>query len=676
MATATPIDRFYTSEQSDKDPIGKLHPDCDTLPKNFVLTARRLGDKIAMRKKRYGIWQEYTWAQSFQHVHDFCLGMVSMGLQHGDKVAIVGDNDLEYFWAELAAQSAGGVAIGIFTDATTRELEFILNNSDTVFLVAQDQEQVDRALELEMDNKIPNVRKIIYWDSKGLHNYVHNKLMSFGEVEMLGKAYAQQYPNKFEELVKQGNTQDVAILSYTSGTTSLPKGAMIRHYNLIYGSRHGTTLMPIREGDDYVSFSPLAWITEQNLGLSNHVIDGMVVNFPERAETVQEDIRNIAPVTLLFPSRIWEGLVGLVLARMSTAHWTNKLLFGLFLPIGYKIADLKDEKKPIPFHWKILGGIAELFLFASLRDKMGLSRMRYGYTSGAALNPKVLRFFRAMNVQLHQIYGSTECQMHTIHYPNDVRLGTVGKAPPTVEVKIDAEGEILIRSRSVFMGYYKAPDKTKEALTEDGWFRTGDAGYIDEQGHLIYLDRLTDLIELSGGEKFSPQYIEGSLKFSPYIQDAMTVGGFDMPYVTALVTVQFENVANWAERRGIPFTTLADLSQKPQVADLILKDIERTNQTLQPTARIRRYVVLPRTFDADEAELTRTRKLRRRFMEQKYGDILGAIYGKKSHLVVRSEVRYQDGRVGQTETDVRIWDVGDISDLPTIEAEVEELNLN
>lgn len=648
------------------DPIGPLAPDADTLPKNFLKRAKELGSEhIAMRKKKFGIWQEHTWADSYHHVHDFCLGLVSLGLQRGDKVCIVGDNDLEYYWAELAVQAAGGVTIGIFTDATPRELEYLLVNSDSVFLVAQDQEQCDRALEIR--DKVPNVKKVIYWDDKGLHTYRDDWLMSFQEVEGFGRAYAKEFPKAFEEMVRQGKGEDIAILSYTSGTTSLPKGAMIRHANLIYGSRHGAQLMPVHVGDDYVSFSPLAWITEQNLGLTNHVVDGMVVNFPEKAETVREDIRNIAPVTLLFPSRLWESLVGDVQARIADSFWFNRLLYNLFMPIGYKMVDLQDEGKEPGFLLKFLNWLGEIVIFAPLRDKMGLSRLRYGYTSGAATSPDVLRFFRALRVELHQIYGSTECQTHTIHFPGDVRLGTVGKAPPTVEVKVDEKGEILVRSRAVFAGYYKSEEKTKEALTEDGWFRTGDAGYVDEKtGHLIYLDRVSDLIELSSGERFSPQYIEGSLKFSPYVQDVMAVGGFDMPYVSTLITIHFENVASWAEKRGIAFTTLADLSQKPQIANLILQDVERTNQTLPPSARIKRFVILPRVFDADEAELTRTRKLRRRFMEQKYGDILNAIYANQPALVVRSEVRYQDGRVGYTETEILIRDVGQNQSLPTM----------
>ncbi len=653
-----------TNNAIPNDPIGPLATDADTLPKHFLKTAKKLGGQVAMRKKRYGIWQEHTWNDSFQHVHDFCLGLVSMGLQRGDKVGIVGDNDLEYYWAELGAQSAGGITIGIFTDATPRELEYLLNNSESAFLVAQDQEQVDHALEIR--EKVPNIKRVIYWDEKSLRGYHDDWLISFSGVEALGREYAKTHSGVYEQLVAQGKGDDIAILSYTSGTTSLPKGAMILHRNLIYGSRHVHTIMPVYQNDDYVSFSPLAWITEQALGLTDHVIDGTVINFPEKAETVQQDIREIAPVTLLFPSRLWESLVSIVQARMADSFWINRWLYKRFLPIGYKWAEAQEQgKRPGPL-LQVLHFIGEFALYAPLRDKLGLSRIRYAYTSGAALSPDVLRFFRAIDVELHQLYGSTECQTHTIHYPGDVRMGTVGKAPPTVEVKLGDDGEILVKSRSVFAGYYKDEEKTQKALTPDGWFKTGDAGYVDEHGHLIYLDRVSDLITLASGEPFSPQYIEGRLKFSAYIYDTMAVGGFDMPYVSALITLDFENVARWAEKRGLSFTTMVDLSQRDEIAGLIMEDVNRTNKTLPPPARIRRFVILPRAFDPDEEELTRTRKLRRRFMEQKHGEILNAIYGGQSMLLVRSEVRYRDGRVGHTETEVRVRDVGDTKDLPVV----------
>ena len=637
------------------DLLAPLDSRQDTIPKFFLTLANRYGpDKVAMRKKRFGIWREYSWTESLAHVHDFCLGLVSLGLQREDKVSIIGDNDPEYYWAEIAVQSAGGATIGIFTDATPQELEYLVTDSDSVFVIAHDQEQCDKMLELRDEHKVPAVKNVIYWEERGLWSYDDPWLLSFEQVEELGRAYAKEHPGAFEEMVKAGKGDDVAILSYTSGTTSLPKGAMISHSNLIYGTRHVMAIAPFTDTDNYVSFSPLAWITEQSLGLSNHVQNGVIVNFPEKPETVQNDIREIAPATLLFPSRLWESLISMVQVRLNDSTWINRMLYKLFMPVGYKVVDYKDSGQQPPLLWQLLYLLGDVAIFHPLRDKLGMVNMREAYTSGAALSPDALRWFRAIGVTLKNLYGSTECQTHTVHYTGEVRFETVGKPPPGVEIRISDEGEILVRSRSVFKGYYKSPEQTAQALDAEGFFHTGDAGYIREDGHLIYLDRLKDLIRLSTGERFSPQYIEGRLKFSPYIQDTMSVGGADMPFVSAIINIEFDNVARWAEKNRISFTTFVDLSQKPEVYDLIRQDVERVNATLPPAARIKRFVILHKAFDPDEAELTRTRKLRRRFMEQRYGAILDAIYGGEESVQVRAEVKYRDGRTGFVETTIRV----------------------
>jgi len=632
-----------------------LDPALDTLPKFFLDRAKRYGaDKVAMRKKRYGIWQEYSWAESLAHVRDFCLGLVSLGLAREDKVCIIGDNDPEYYWAELAVQSAGGISIGIFADASPQELEYLVNDSESVFVVAHDQEQCDKMLELREAGKAPRVKRVIYWEERGLWNYNDPWLLSFPQVEALGRAYAADHPGAYEELVAAGHGDEIAIFSYTSGTTSLPKGAMISHRNLIYSTRHVVIIAPFYDTDNYVSFSPLAWITEQSLGLSNHVQNGIIINFPERAETVQQDIREIAPATLLFPSRLWENLISMVQVRLSDSTWINRALYKLFMPVGYKVVDYRDAGKEPPLLWRALYRLGDVAIFHPLRDKLGMVRMREAYTSGAALSPDALRWFRAIGVTLKNLYGSTECQTHTVHRSGDVRFETVGPPAPGVEIKIGEGGEVLVRSRSTFQGYYKAPEATAKALDEEGFFHTGDAGFLREDGHLVYLDRVSDLIQLANGESFSPQYIEGRLKFSPYIQDVMAVGGWDTPFVSAIINIAFENVARWAEQNRVSFTTFVDLSQKPQVYALIRRDVERVNATLPPPARLRRFVILHKAFDPDEAELTRTRKLRRRFMEQRYGEILHAVYDGQEEVRVRAEVKYRDGRSGFVETTLHI----------------------
>ncbi len=643
-------ERIFSSKESLTLP--DLQPDLDTLPKNFLARVHELGSQVAMRKKDYGIWLEYTWNDCYQHVRDFCLGLVSMGLKRDDKVCIIGENDPEFYWAEVAIHAAGGITSAIFTDANLQELEYVINNSDSIFLLAHNQEQCDKALDLK-DN-LPNIHKVIYWDDKGLWNYNNPWLMSFQEVEVLGQQYRAAHPEKFEELIGVGHADDIAIFSYTSGTTSLPKGAMISHRNLIYGNLHARQLEPSYSTDEYVSFSPLAWITEQSLGLAGHLLTGFKVNFPEGPMTVQTDIREIAPSHLLFPSRIWEGLAGLTFVRLNDSSWINRLLFAAFMPVANKVIDLEDAQKPIGLHWRFMRWVGEYAVFQPLRDKLGMVRMRTAFTSGAALSPDFLRFFRAIGVELKNLYGSTEGQAHTLHYAGNIKLGSVGSPPPGVEIIIADDGEILVRSRSIFRGYYKDPEKSAEAISEDGWFHTGDAGYIDEDGHLYYLDRVKDMIELANGERFSPQYIEIRLKFSRYIQDVMAVGGFDMEFVTAIITIDFDNVARWAEKNRISFTTFVDLSQKPEVYELVKKDVERLNETLPPAARIRKFVILHKSFDADEAELTRTRKLKRRVLEQKYGEMLDAMYGDKDQVTVSAEVKYRDGRTGVVETSVTV----------------------
>ncbi|MFW5709367.1 MAG: AMP-binding protein [Chloroflexota bacterium] len=645
--------RVYTSRRGGPPP--ELSPDMDTLPKVFLKSVSKYGPRVAMRKKRLGIWQEYTWTEVYQHVHDFCMGLVSLGLSRGEKVAIIGENDPEFYWAEIAVHSVGGITTAIFTDANPEELTYVVTNSDAAFLLAHDQEQVDKALELR--EHLPNVRKVIYWEERGLWNYDDPWLLAFWDVEAMGRDYAKDHPGAFEEMINQGSGEDIALFSYTSGTTSLPKAAQILHRNLLYANSNIEDVTPRRPSDNYVSFSPLAWITEQSLGLTSHLLYGFQVNFPESPETVQTDIREIAPSTLLFPSRLWEGMARTMQMRINDSTWINRLMYRLFMPIAYKVIDLEDKRKPIPLHLRVLRALGEVAIFQPLRDKIGMVRMRDAITSGAALSPDVLRFFRACGVELKSLYGSTEMQGVTLHYPGYVKLATVGEVLPGVEVKIAADQEIRVRSRAVFAGYYKDDEKTASSFDEDGFFQTGDAGYVDEDGHLIYLDRVKDMIQLANGESFSPQYIEGRLKFSRFIQDVMTVGGFDMEYVTAIVIIDFDNVSRWAEKNRVNFTTFVDLTQKTEVYQLVKSEIDRVNATLPPSGRIRKFVILHKAFDADEAELTRTRKLRRRALEQRYGDMLDAMYNDRDEVLVSAEVKYRDGRTGTVQTAVRVMNV-------------------
>ena len=630
----------------------------DTLPKNLMAGYRKYGDrKVAMRQKDRGVWRSYTWEQSYLQVRYLTLGLIKLGLQGGDKVCIIGDNDPQYFWAQLAVQAGAGVAVGIFTDSTPPEIQYIVDHSDAVFVFAKDQEQCDKMLEIQA--QVPKVQRVIYWDDKGLWNYEEPWLFSYAGVQTLGQALDDEQPDLFGHSLEQGSGDDLAIFCYTSGTTGLPKGAIISHANLIAGSDSAIQADPRLEEDEYLSFLPPAWITENVLGLTMHLRSGMVVNFPESPETVRENIREITPQAMLFSARLWENMMAQMQVKTAEASWINRLLYRLFMPVGYRVASLRYEQRvPINVLLRLVNVLGEFALFFPLRDKLGLTRVKSAYSSGAALNPDVIRFFRAIGVNIKQLFGSTEAQLHTLHIGDDVRFETVGVPAPGQEIKITEEGEILVSGGTVFQGYYKNPDATTKALSVDEqgrrWFHTGDAGYLDKDGHLIYLDRVKEMITLSGGKKYAPQFLEGQLKFSPYIRDVMTIGGEDKPFVAALINIDFENVGRWAEKGGIAYTTYVDLSQKPQVYELIQGEVERVNRVLPPAACIHKFILLHKEFDADEGELTRTRKLRRSLLSQRYGDMIATLYSGGDQLSVRVDVKYRDGREGVIETTVRV----------------------
>jgi long-chain acyl-CoA synthetase len=630
----------------------------DTLPKSLVAGLEKYGSrKIAMRKKELGIWKSYTWQDSYEQVRLLSLGLMRLGLERGDKVCIIGDNDPQYFWAQLAIQAGGGIAVGIFTDSAPHEIQYIVSHSEATFVFAKDQEQCDKMLEIR--EQVPTVRHVIYWDSKGLWNYGEPWLTSFEEVQHLGRALDAEQPDLFERSVSQGQGDDLAVFCYTSGTTGVPKAAMISHSNLFGGSRQYMLVDLRTETDEYMSFLPPAWITENVLGLTAHLHTGMVVNFPEAPETVQQNIREVTPQSLLFSARLWENMVAMVQVRMIESTWLNRFLYKVFMPVGYKVASLRfEERKPVNPLLRLLHLLGEVAVFQPLRDKLGLVSVKSAYSSGAALNPEVIRFFRAIGVNIKQLYGSTEAQLHTLHIGDDVRFETVGVPPPDMELRIAEDGEIQISGPTVVRGYYKDPGATESTflVDEEGrrWYRTGDAGYIDSDGHLIYLDRVKEMLTLSTGERYSPQYIEGRLKFSPYIRNVMSIGGENRPFVAALVNIDFENVGRWAERRGLAYTTIVDLSQKPEVYDLIRQDVDRVNRTLPPPARVRKFVLLHKEFDADEGELTRTRKLRRGLLSERYGDIIGAMYRGEQQVQIHAAVKYRDGREGVIETTVHV----------------------
>ncbi len=636
----------------------------ETLAKHWLEKVHRYRgtSKIALRQKDFGIWQSFTWDESYQQIRDFSLGLVSMGLKRGDRVAIIGDNDREYLWGAFGVMAAGGAVVGLFTDVTPPEVAYVVGHSDATFVLAGDQEQCDKLLDVK--DELPLVKKVIYWDNRGMWSYDDAWLVEFGDVQGRWEGSPDDADEEFEAMIDAGQASDPAMICYTSGTTGLPKGAVLSQSNFIYEVRAFDKVDPRYDTDNYVSFLPLAWIAGAAIDTSPHAIDGVILNFAESPETVRENIREIAPDALLYNSRLWETLVASIRARILDSNWLNRRLYDLFLPIGYRAAEFEFQHKEVPLGWRALRWIGGRAVFKPLLSQFGLHKARDAYTTGAALSPDVIRFFRALGLPLRQIYGSTELTGGALlHRRDDVKFASVGEPIPESHCAISEEGEILLSGPGLFQGYHKDVDQTKDALYVDSqntsWFRTGDAGHIDEQGHLIYLDRLKDMIELGSGDKYSPQFIEGRLKFSPYISHALTLGDSDHEYVSAIITIDFENVGRWAEKQGVPYTTLTDLSQKPEVYGLIRQDVDEVNQTLPESGRVRKFVLLHKEFDADEGEMTRTRKLRRGFLFERYSEVIDSLYSDETELQISDVVKYQDGREGRIDSTLRIESLDD-----------------
>ncbi len=623
----------------------------DTLPKLLRENYRKAPNKVALQAKDRGIWKAYTWKDYYERVKWFCLGLKALGLQRGDKVAILGENKPEWYIAELGTQAGGGVTVGIFPDCVASELKFYLEHAQCVMVVAHDQEQVDKVLRIRKE--LPLLKRIIYWDPKGLWSYSEDMMLSFEQVLELGRSREELQPSFFDESVELGRPEDIGVICYTSGTTGTPKGAMMSQRWLVEGAKAwGSSDQWSGKGYRYLSFIPPAWGTEQLIGLAGSLLGGITVSFPEDAETVQEDLREIGPDILFYGARLWELVSRSIQARIMDSTRFRRAIYRVCLAIGMNVARRRLETGRITAHQRLLRFIAHQTLFRQLLDKVGLSRVKLAYSGGAAVSPEIILYFLALGVTIKMVYGSTELGLVSIPRPGDVLPETSGSVVPWAEVKISEEGEILVRSQLAFCGYYNDPQATA-AKFKDGWYRTGDFGHMDENGHLIVIDRMEDLKPLAGGRRFSPQYIETRLRFSPFIKDALVIGGKERPFVTCIVNIDIENVGRLAEKRGVAYTTFSDLSQKPEVIELIRGEIVKVNRTLPEYSWIRRFANLHKEFDPDEAELTRTRKLRRGFVEERYRELIEAMYEGRTVHEAEAVVRYRDGRTGIARTAIR-----------------------
>lgn len=624
----------------------------ETLPALLRENALRFGDrKVAIREKEYGIWQSVTWKGYYENVKFLALGLLRLGFSRGDKLVIIGDNRPEWIYAELAAQSLGGAAVGVFPDSVPDQVHYIIDHSDATFVMLEDQEQTDKILQIK--DRIPKVKRALVDDLKGMRQYDDPLLIPFTEVQRIGSEDDRENPSFFDETVDAVTTEDVAVINYTSGTTGLPKGVMLTHGNMVSVARIHDKIDRASERFEYVSYLPLPWIGEQCMAISWGLTRAFTINFPEKVETVQENIREVGPHIMLAHPRIWEKMCSDVQVKIQNSGWFKRLAYRVCMNLGYRIADRRLAREKLSVLWRILNSMTFLLVFRSLKNYFGLARLRHCYTGGAPLGPEIFKMFQAMGVNIKQIYGMTEqAGMSVVHRTNDIRLDTVGQPLPEMVFNISDTGELLSRGPTIFKGYYKDPEATAKAL-EGGWFHSGDAAMFDEDNHIIMIDRMKDVMTLSDGSKFSPQLIENKLKFSPYIIDAVVIGK-GKPYLSAMINIDMGNVGKWAENHQIPYTTFTDLSQKDRVYDLVEEEVIKTNRTLPKVARVRRFVLLYKELDPDDEELTRTRKVRRDFVSERYRHLIGALYGDAEDLDVEADIQYQDGKAFRMKTKVKV----------------------
>lgn len=624
-----------------------------TMPKLLRANAEKWADVVWMRKKEYGIWRKYTWKEGYLKVRSFSLGLASLGFVRGDVLAIIGDNDPHWFWAELGAHCIGGIVCGIHSGSSPEEIVYHVEHSDAKYVVAEDQEQVDKLLLIR--DRLSHLKKVIFWDDKGLKHYDNPVLISFDAVCLSGEQHERDHPGFFEHSIEEGQAGDVALIQYTSGTTGLPKGALMTWGSIATANENFFRMNPIQFGDEWLSFVLPGWMTEQGLGLMSSLNRGLRLNFPESQDTVNENIREIGASILFYPSRLWESVASSTQNRIEEGDWWARRLYNLCMRVGYRVADMRFQGRKPGVIWSAVYGMCHLVMFRPLKDRLGLLKLKYAYTAGSLLGPDVFRMITAIGVDLRQIYGSSEVGVSQ-HIAGDIKVDSVGRVNTNTIIRISENDEILVRGAAAAIGYHKDPVATREKFS-GGWFHSGDAGYIDDDGHVYYLDRLDYMSRLANGTRFAPQYIESRLKFSPYIKDVFVFGDESKAMIAAVVNIQFDNVGHWAERRKIPYTTYADLSQREEVCELIAGEIRKLNSRVQETQKVRRFVNMPKEFDPDEAELTRTMKLRRGFLERQWEGLIAALYGEEDLATMQVPVSYRDGRKSVIEVRLRITNI-------------------
>lgn len=634
----------------------------DTFPKYLLLNAERFGGRPAMRHKDFGIWQSWTWREQFEEIRAFALGLSAMGVSHGDKVAVVGANRPRLYWSICALQSLGAVPVPVYADAVADEMAYVLDHAGVQVAIVQDQEQVDKIQSCAAD--VPALRTLIYDEPRGLGDYDHANLRSFAQVQEEGLAIMAGDPAAaaaWEERIRAASGDDVSIMLYTSGTTGRSKGVMIRSQAAVKAARDTVEFDRITERDSVLAYLPLAWVGDHYLNYAQGYVSGFCVNCPESSETVAQDLREIAPTFYFAPPRVFEGLLTMVTIRMEDAGRVKKWLFHRFVALARRHGEAILERRPVPAGARLAYALGEFLVYGPLKNVLGLSNIRIAYTAGEAIGEELFSFFRSLGINLKQLYGQTEAFLYvTVQADGKVRSDAVGPAAPNVDIRISESGEVLFKSPGMFFGYYLDEARTRETLTPDGFVKTGDAGFFDKDGQLKIIDRAKDVGRLNSGALFAPKYIENALKFYPNIKEAVAFGdGRD--FCAAFINIDLTAVGNWAERNNIAYASYQELAGHPEVYAMIGRHVDEVNlklskEPMMAGAQIRRFLILHKELDADDGELTRTQKVRRGFIGERYHELIEALYDGSGEKYVETEVTYEDGRKGRIRATVRIAD--------------------
>jgi long-chain acyl-CoA synthetase len=640
-------------------PDASLPQALDTFPRLLLHHAATRGERPAVREKEFGIWQTYSWSQVASQVRALACGLAAQGFKRGMNLAIVGDNRPRLYWAFAAAQSVGGVPVPLYQDAVAQEMVFVLEDAEIEFAIVEDQEQVDKLIEVLPD--APMLRCIAFDDPRGLRHYDQPYLISYDRLLEIGGEYDRQNPGFFDDSLNAGRPDDVAVMLYTSGTTGKPKGVCMTHAALIAAARGGCGFDKLGPDNEVLSYLPMAWVGDNLFSYAQALVAGFTINCPESGDTVMTDLREIGPTYYFAPPRVFENLLTQVMIRMEDASAIKRKLFQYFMDVARRCGAEILDGKSVGLGHRLLYALGGILVYGPLRNVLGMSRIRVAYTAGAAIGPDLFRFYRSIGINLKQLYGSTEtCAYVCLQPDGQIKLDTVGIAAPGVEVKVADNGEVLVRSAAMLKEYYKRPEATAEAIDKDGYFHTGDAGFFDEDGHLKIIDRAKDVGKLANGAVFAPNYIENKLKFFQYIKEAVAFG-HDRDQVCAFINIDVGAVGNWAERRGLAYSGYTDLAAKDEVYNLIQECVEQVNTDLAAVpmmadTQVHRFLILHKELDPDDDELTRTRKVRRGFIAEKYAILIDALYSGKQSQVIETLVKFEDGRSAMITADLRIRD--------------------